>query len=742
MSDADVNGAPADAQVPTPPRIPAHQWRLLLPLALLVLTAAAYLIQQSHERGEQALRLAILHQSELAAAVATSATRAAAGAPEAFFDLRRTRSRAAAAREAIEYRPSPLSPGEETKALRVKLDELRDLWRRVDDAGERLLKSENAVTTVRKDVEVFQSIATGILVTADELVDALVAAEESPAQIRAASRQLLLIQRISANVRRVLEGGDGMITAADRFGRDAVLFGEVNNALLVGSPEMNLKRVRDSAAREILVDIGREFRRGADFIEQIMSNAVLLADARTAAGEIVADSGRISALSREIEAALAAASASRLPLPSLIQVFGALAMLSLLIAIGHIAAVTRRVRIEARRHHARAVSERDGRAQRESAIDARELATETAIRRLIDELDRLSRGETPSAPDLHADYAGTPMAPLEVALGAVRKRFASLAQAAAKVSSAGGRFIGVAKTARGMAEEQSRQVEHAAKATRIMAAQVDSVCDHGRAASELVAQSVESTRRASSAVEQADAKSQQTVIAAKNAAARIRQLNESTRQIQEIGRIMDEVSEQCRMLALNVSIRASLEKAPAAPGLDGFANDVQKLATDARRALQRIDGVNQDVRAHAGQAADSIKQLVWAAENAADQNRTALNEISGVSQMADRLDSTHRALSDALEEHTLRMTQVVKSTTSVHQVTSRARGEIRDCAESAGRLSELAGLLESALTGYDEGSEIHGSVIELPALGSVSRSAGSEERQAEASRQAVGRDPV
>ncbi len=741
---SDLNLADTDTGDKSPPlrRIPAHQWRLLLPLALLLLTAAVYLIQRGHEKSEQTLRLAILHQSELAARFAASASRATEGAPGAFFELRRSRTRALNALPTLEVESSFLSQPEETDALRAKLEELKGLWRRMNGSLERLLEAETAAATVRNNVEAFQSIATGVLVTADELVDAMVAAEEPPAQIRAASRQLLLIQRISANVRRVLEGGDGMMTAADRFGRDAVHFGEVNNALLVGSPEMKLKRVRDDAAREILVDIGREFRRSANLIEQIMSDAVTMASARAAGAEIVADSEKISALSREIEAGLAAANASRLPLQGLVQIFGALAILSLLVTIGQIAAVTRRARIEARRHSALAATERAERTLRESAIEARELATENAIRRLIDELDRLSRGEAPKAVELREEYSGTPLAPLELAVGAVRKRFASLAQAAAKVSAAGGKFVGVAKVARGIADEQRAQVEQAAKATRIMAAQVESVGDHGRTAGEMVARSLDSARRASAAAETAGGQAQQTLFAAKNAAARIRQLNESTRQIEEIGRSMDELSEQCRILSLNVSIRASLAEESSGPVGARFADDVQKLAADARRALKRIENVNEDVRAHAGHAADSIKQLIWAAENTVQQNQTAFNEISGVTQMAERLDSTHRALTDALEEHTLRMTQVVKSTTSVHQVTSRARGEIRDCAESAGRLSELAGLLESALTGYDERKEIHGSIIEMPALGPVSRTANGNDDEAEASKQAVGRDPA
>jgi twitching motility protein PilJ len=737
FADTDSRGQPAP-----PAHIPAHQWRLLLPLALLLLATAAHLVQRGQEQLQQALRLHTLHQSELAARLAAGAASAKDGAAGAFFELRRNRTRSAAALEGLELTPSIFSPPEETEALGAKLDELKELWERLNAAVGRLLEAETATATVRGSVEKFQSMATGVLVTADELVDAMVAAEEPPEQIRAASRQLLLIQRISANVRRVLEGGDGTITAADRFGRDAVHFGEVNNALLVGNPQLKLEKVQDDAAREILVNIGREFRRGATLIEQIMSDAVMMAEARGAADDIVADSERIAALSREIEAGLAALGKSRLPLEGLIRLFGVLAIVSVVVVMGQIAAATRRARIQARRRSLLSDAESNERAQREDAIAARELAVEDAIRRLMDQLDRLSRGEIPAAVEIRADYSGTSLAPLEAAVNAVRSRFASLAQAAARVSAAGRSFTGAAKAARSMADQQSDRVERAAKATQMMAGQVASVSDHGRAAGSLVSQSLDSWTRASAAAETAGAKAEKTLLAARSAAARIRQLNESTRQIQEIGRDMDELSEQCRILSLNVSIRDSLARQSAAPSGNGFAEEVQKLAADARRALKRIEDINQDVRVHAGHAADSFKELIWAAEKSVEQNKASRNEISAVAKMAKRLDSVHRALTGALEEHTLRMTQVVKSTTSVHQVTSRARGEIRDYAERAGRFSDLAGLLQAALNGYDEEKEVHGSIIELPVLGTEPPGEIREDGQAESSKMAAGRDPA
>lgn len=706
-----LENSPARPAVPS--HIPGHQWRLLLPLLLLLLAAGSFLAERARSAGEDALRVAMAQQGRLAAEIAAAATRAAAADDNAFGDLRRLRARAAAKRSTLDVAPAELPPVLEPKALQASLDSLSRAWAKVDGAIDSLLGSEDAALAVRDDVEAFQSIATGILVTSDELVDTMVQAEAPPAQLRAAARQLLLIQRISANVRRVLEGGDGLVTAADRFGRDAVLFGEVNNALLNSNPHMGITRVRTPEAREILVDIGREFRRSADLIEQIMAQAVALTDAKAAAAEILAGTGRIADLSLEVDGQLNATSGSTLLASGLTEIFGALAILSLLVAMGHIAAVTRKARIEIRERSVSSTASTQGELECESAIEAREAAVERALRTVIDDLDTIARGESAGAKGQIGNFDNPA---LQSALLAVRRRLGALARTAAGMSAAGARFVEATSTARGIVTQQSGQVEKAAAVTRIMAAQVESVSEHERNVRALADQSAESARRVSAGVDEAASKARQTLFAARNAAARIRQLNESTRQIEDIGCVVDELCEQCRMLSLNVSIRASLAEQGGAQGTERFAEEVEKLATDARRALKRIDRVNDGVRVHAGQAADSVKQVMWAAQTAAEQSHAAQKDAADVTGLAERLDAAEEDLTAAVEEHTLRMTEVVKAMTSVHEITRRARTELRDWSDSAVQVAKLAGSLDSALAGYEDTQAMEGSIIELPVL--------------------------
>jgi twitching motility protein PilJ len=719
----------------------AHQWRLVLPLLLLCLTAAAYLWEQERRASEDAFRLVLVQQSELAARTAASAVAAARGARADVLELRRLRTRAAAAQvEMAKETFKKASPGLR-QATRSRVEALEVAWQSVREAADRLMKLEGTVATVRADVEAFQSIATGIIVTADELVDVMVASAEPPRQIRAASRQLLLIQRVSANIRRALEGDETAITTADRFVRDAVSFGEVNNALLDGDAAMGIGRVADPEGREILVNIGRDFRRSVALIEQITAGAVALVNAREAADDVSRETALISGLARELEGLVTEHRAVRAPTQLLTEIFAVLALLSVLAVMAHMVATARRAKVDARRQFALRVRANAKRTQRETQLEFREQATEAAMRCLVDELQRLSRGELYSDVDLKEIISETPLAPLEVAVKGVRRRLHTLARAAAKVSSAGAEFVRVASSARAVADEQCRQVERVDAVTKRMAAHIEPVSDGGRQASQLAAQSLQSLRQESDAVGEAGVHTEQTLMAAKNVAARVRQLNESTRRIEEIGQLVDEISEQCRMLSLNVSIRASFAEESAHPGAARFAQDLQKLADDARRALRRIQGVNEDVRSHAAQVADSIKQVLWTAEKASQGVRTAAEGMSGVTTLAQRLETLNRALLDALREHAVQMTEAVKWTTSVNGVASQSRRGIQDFAASASRLAELARLLEAAMEKSDDAQAAVSGIVELPAKAPASPSSSDQDVAPVTSAHVAGSDP-
>ena len=716
-----------------PPRIPAHHWRLLLPLLLLLLASATYVWQRQQQVDTEDFRLALAGQAETAARLDAAAQRAVRGEQSAFDLLRRLGTLAAAAQNESRAAFEASEPLRGQVEIAAALDQQDRNWQGLFSAADQLSQAARAGTTLRADVEAFQSIATGILVTTDELVDALVAAEESAPQVRAAARQLLLIQRISANVRRVLEGGDGVVTAADRFGRDAVLFGEVNIALLNGNEALGIQRVRAPEARELLVNINREFRRGSELIEQIMADAVAMVETRDAAARVGERAAAIISGVAQLQRRLARQAAARSPAPMLAEMFAVLAVFVLLVVMVHLAVSTRRARRAARDWAAEQARREMERGEREWRLEAREQATALAVRKLVDELDRLAKGDPSPESMLVEGISDTPLAPLEVAVRALRHRLGSVTRAAGNLAAATTGFGGAASRARLTVDEQAKQVEQAAAATRRMAAHVEAVGERVRKTERFGGENLTLVNQASASLQAAVSQSEKVLAAAKITAARVRQLDDATRQINEVGRLLDEISEQCRLLSLNVAIRATLNDAASGTHAAPFADEIKKLADNARRALRRIESVNEDVRNHAGQAADSVKQILWTADKSAAGGREAGKALASAAALAHRLEALNRHFADALEEHTRLMTDVVKATTAVHGVAGRARQEFRDVATSASRLSDLTALLDNALSGYARGAEARPALIELKAMSPESRAAPDDATGSDAS---------
>lgn len=119
MSDPDVQSRPPRSTptesdgVVAAGHVPAQHWRLLLPFLLMVLTAAAYYLQNRHPVDAGSLAAALSRHAETVARIDAEAQRAARGERTAFARLRRLKTLAATAQSDTRTMVSSL---EETSA--------------------------------------------------------------------------------------------------------------------------------------------------------------------------------------------------------------------------------------------------------------------------------------------------------------------------------------------------------------------------------------------------------------------------------------------------------------------------------------------------------------------------------------------------------------------------------------------------------------------------------------------------
>ena len=217
-------------------------WRLLLPLGLCVAAAAIMLHARQFDR-EQA-RLAAALEASVYAAARLSASRAASmhGTQEGFQLLRAAELLVAGLLETLSQdfpRRALTPPAPDSSAL-------REAWREADTRSAAVRELSSQVLGLEQDAERLQSVATGLLVTSDELVDALIAAEARPVQVRAAARQLMLLQRISTSLRRLMDADAGLLVAADRLGHSTTRQTlDTYSHVLPGMQEEATRRIED-----------------------------------------------------------------------------------------------------------------------------------------------------------------------------------------------------------------------------------------------------------------------------------------------------------------------------------------------------------------------------------------------------------------------------------------------------------------------------------------------------------------
>jgi hypothetical protein len=322
-------------------RVAWHPWRLLLPAILFTLAIASYLYQE-HRANDDANFVARLDQQVLLALQVASMTARAASDPDVSLELLRNRHRDA--RRLLEnlYPPRPplgLWPAPED--IDARLSELDKAWTHLGRELDAIAARQTAHTELGRALTRLQGVATRMLMTSDDLVVAMTVAEESPEQLRVAARQLMLIQRMMVNGERLIRGGKGRLTAADRLGRDAVLFGSVNNGLLSGNPELGIEAVTDEDARDLLASTGYLFRESSRQVQDIVRQSVDLARLQDAVGDAARASDAIVAATREVELMYAGHVATRPLQPAHTRLLAGLAVATLLIAALLMAVVAR-----------------------------------------------------------------------------------------------------------------------------------------------------------------------------------------------------------------------------------------------------------------------------------------------------------------------------------------------------------------------------------------------------------------
>ncbi|WP_203142167.1 methyl-accepting chemotaxis protein [Marinobacter mangrovi] len=644
-------------------------------IVLTVLLVAVLFIINRDSRHDQEY---IAHASELrvlSQEIAKNASEAAGGTPEAFDQLQRSRDQFAKLWGFLtEGNPKTGLPASE---LATKSGVQAD-WNAVRERADTIISTREAVLGLHKVAQTLNENIPQLQVEYDDIVQILLDNDAPAEQVALAQRQSLLAERIVRSVNNVLSGDEDAVIAADRFGRDAKLFGRVLDGQTNGNAAMGISKVQDEDARYGLDAVSELFEFVSQNVDAILDASPDLFTVRRASNEIYQSSQALLNETSTLADQFRDQADSRLISPMLAYILLA-ALAAVIVVIGLTIYRTSQARLA-------------------STQDQNE-QNQNAILRLLDELADLADGDLTTEATVTEDFTGAIADSINYAIDQMRGLVQSIRGTAVRVSSAAQETQATAMHLADASEHQAQEIAGASAAVNEMAVSIDQVSSNAAESSAVAERSVAIAKKGAEVVQNTIRGMDNIREQIQETSKRIKRLGESSQEIGDIVSLINDIADQTNILSLNAAIQASMA-GDAGRGFAVVADEVQRLAERSSAATKQIEALVKTIQSDTNEAVISMEhttaEVVRGARLAQDAG-VALEEIENVSM---NLAELIQNISNAARQQASSAAHISNTMNVIQEITSQTSSGTNATAKSIGNLAEMAGELRSSVAGF------------------------------------------
>ncbi|KAF1690818.1 methyl-accepting chemotaxis protein [Pseudoxanthomonas taiwanensis] len=605
---------------------------------------------------------------------------AVAGNAAAFKEFRATRAQIAREVDSLQSRfaNEPVISG--------PLERLMQTWRPMATHAGQIEASEQAVLAVSGNADRFVARVPQLQAQLNEVVRAMTAGGAPATQVFNALQQVVVAGTMARRVTEIRAGGPGAASAGDALTRDALVFGQVLDGLANGNEELGVAPVRNAAAQAALQQSQAQWAEMRTDLDAILGSSRDLFAAQAAAAGIPGNAGRMLEDSRrlfEASAPFGSANDTRLfPNFWLGVVSGALALISL---IGY---VWSSVRNRAR--------EQEARLQAQVEFNSR---NQQAIMRLLDEISSLGEGDLTVRASVTEDMTGAIADAINYAVDELRNLVTTINDTSVQVAASSQETQATALQLAEAANHQAEQIAAASERIREIAASIEQVSRNSTESAEVAQRSVLIAAEGAGVVRETINGMDQIRDQIQETSKRIKRLGESSQEIGSIVELINDISEQTNILALNAAVQAA-SAGEAGRGFAVVADEVQRLAERTSNATRRIEGLVQAIQADTNEAVSSMEQTtaeVVSGARLAEDAGTALAEIERVSN---DLNELIKRISVAAQQQAVAAADITRTMDVIRQITGQTSRGAGQTAESIGHLAQLAADLRRSVADF------------------------------------------
>ena len=576
-------------------------------------------------------------------------------------------------------------PPSENMEVQDKLNAVAANWKRYNENINVIIDARGMVVALREIVKMINENSAQLLSMTDDVATLMAQKGAAPDQVYIASRQLMLSQRIINNVNRVLEGGEGAVTAADRFGRDSALYGRVVNGLLEGDKSLNIRAIDDDEVLEKVEEVSDLFEMLGQQVSGILERSPEMFLVSESVQNVLDDSDTLLASIAALDGTYQESLDTRMLSSSLADIFAALTVI-LLVLLG--------LRLKRDGDHRLADTE----SQRQ-ATEEQNRRSQQAIMRLLDEMGDLADGDLTVNATVTEDITGAIADSMNFTIDALRGLVEAINTTASQVTSAAEKAQATASHLAEASSHQAQQIASASTAVNEMAISIEGVSKNADLLAEESQRSVDIAKKGAEAVQKTINGMDIIRDQIQETSKRIKRLGESSQEIGDIVELINDIAEQTNILALNAAIQAAMA-GEAGRGFAVVADEVTRLAERSSDATKQIEALVKTIQTDTNEAIISMEQStsgVVAGAKIAEHAGSALSEIETVSaNLADLVQS----ITSATRQQANAASNISDTMNVIQEITTQTSEGSNQTAKSIGNLSDLASELKRSVSGF------------------------------------------
>jgi twitching motility protein PilJ len=651
---------------------------ILLVLCIVLMFINIWYVSVQDENDKHYIAVAgelrILSQS-----IAKYASNAAEGIQDA-FDLLRNR------RDEFDERIETLVNGDPKIKLpptppiiaKGELLKLEETWKPLREKVDAILNRQNSMLELHQISTNLSKTIPQLQTALDKVIDILIKNNAPNDQVSSASREKWISEKIMRNLDKVLAGGEDTINAADAFSRQASLFGNYLKAMHDGNQALKTQKITDPEARKILEDITEKFTYVEENVQQIIKISEQLMIVKNAAYDIFLGTQMLLDQSTELLKSYSKASGKRIVSPVSGYILGAISLVLFLFLSYQLYSDTKISLAQTATQHK---------------------ANRTAVWRLLDELANLADGDLTVHATVGEDIIGAIAESVNYAINALRKLVFTINDTAVQVSISAQDVQTTVRQLADASDNQAKEIVGATAAINAMAASVEHVSANATESTQVAEDSVSIAKNGVTIVQSTILGMERIKGQIQETAKQVKRLGESSQEIGDIISLIDDITDQTNILALNAAIQAAMA-GEEGRGFAVVAEEVQRLAERSSQATKKIEILVHAIQSDTKETVKSMEQttseVVQGARLAQDAG-VALAKIENVSSHLAQLIGN---ISNEAHQQANTASKISKTMGVIQQITIQTASGTLATATSISQLAELAIELRDSVAGF------------------------------------------